>query len=197
MLNTKSRNLTSLDRDTVCNAILQHRFGDERAKLDKQFDGIVRRIYRAGISAALEKKMMSLPAGAVRLTDDGTSLRCNLGGDSRWMSCPDAGRPLPYDHREFFTFAADHAVTVALRDFDKANVDLNNRRKEARAKTYAALREVRSTKQLFESWPEAYAFLPNAPAAGNLPAIPVAELNSMLDLPPKNRKKTPENTNAQ
>lgn len=81
--------------------------------------------------------------------------------------------------------AASHPLTKQFHKLEERERELKEKIAGLKGQVRAAVNSVTTVKKLLEVWPEALELIPAkaAPAANNLPAVVVADLNSMIGLP--------------
>jgi hypothetical protein len=81
-------------------------------------------------------------------------------------------------------FEPESGISVRVQIHEASAVALAERVKNARAQAAATLDQFYTVEKLLEAWPEIKPFIPEAKRpAPALPAVPVAALNALFDLP--------------
>jgi|LGVF01.2.fsa_nt_gb hypothetical protein len=80
----------------------------------------------------------------------------------------------------FHAYNCDHVLSKTSERLVNRQDKLSADRNELKHKVRAILNSATTDKRLLEVWPEVEPFLPKKEETKNLPAIPVADLNSMI-----------------
>lgn len=197
----KSQRLNEIDKAAIATRLLRHAFSTDvaaRAQAHAEFADL---IYRDIYKPSVRTKMDALPKGwliecdNISATFDGkyfteyfSGILCNrITEFHRWdgleknphrMAAKDARGAIK-------VYEAAHPLTRAYQDLEARDRDLFDRIAQADRQIKAVLSTVTTTHQLRAAWPEAEAFLPETPKThAPVPALPMAELNTTLRLPP-------------
>lgn len=198
-------NLNQDLRNAIVSAAIKHRFADECEQLLQQARFIANDAYLSHYNPEILKKMTALPQGWLEEKEEfkvqfGFAVH-HLHFTGFHHSIPSVvSRPwleeekLQKEQRRRFLkkdlearvvhcFDFQHPLTLRVDAHQKSKEDLRAQISAARDETHRALSKFRTVKTLIEAWPEIAPFIPAASSKAYLPAIPVATLNKILDLP--------------
>lgn len=194
-----STRLTKDIRDAVSLAVLKHRFGPTVQTHNEAVAAFANEVYDDVYKKTVRAEMDNLPSGWLYEAEGvraqfGTSFqRIQFNGrgsgelskfDSRKSDVKT--RRVTEKHRGscMKVYDATHRLTLRFEAIHNAGNDLTKSIEEARRSVDAALASATTIKRLIETWPEiapfARAFDCEKP---QLPALPTAELNAILELP--------------
>lgn len=194
-------------RNDIRHGVLAHRFKPAIVALELEQMELAKTVYEDFFKASDRKTMYGLPNGwlpeqtHIQIKVGSEIIRLNFNGSfatrhstydemssfvsrdikdvhKRWMDKHTNGIVKVYGNAPGDRIG--YAVHQWLRLIDATNEEI----KQARIKTGAALGNFFTIAKLIEEWPEIAPFIPakSAPPP-QLPALPVASLNSMLGLP--------------
>lgn len=196
-----SAKLTTTVRDTITSRILRYRFGGDVAQLIADRKAFAESCYDAVYDESTRKKIRSLPKGwlptdSYMLLRFGTEMdRIHFNGHGNlsglWALVEKAAdelhRPLLAKHTRnavVAIFDADTEVAAQHAVLLDRRTELCRRVKEAEGQIRSVVNSVTTTGKLREVWPEIGSFLDDFEDVKlSLPAVPVKELNAILDLP--------------
>lgn len=199
--------LSNAKVEGILNRTLTHRFSKEIAALVTAQSAFADRVYNDVYSKPDRDKMNALPKGWLV---EATSMNVRIGGSS-WISLDFDGKRLPsalrlcqdgvtagtaitrpvkavHNGRIAAVYEATHALAIRYEKLQQEKSSLESQVEEARSKLRSVLRSFTTVGGLLKAWPELAPFVA-APVATNapntLPAIPLAQLNELLNLPVK------------
>lgn len=179
--------LTRAVRDEIYDRAMRHRFDADKAAVEKMHAQIGDRIYNDLYDAKTRKLMDSLPAGF--LQTQGT-VGAIISGRHRRL--PTSGpRRVPNDDRDFKRqYDGAHPIAEAYAEYEAAKRKLGEEKEGAHVTLWGILRSFTTTEKLLEHYPDLKPFVPEPAAvpARQLPALPAADLNTMLKLPVRRRR---------
>jgi len=197
--------LTNDMRSDIVHALMEHTFNDEVRVLCDERAAIANDVYDIHYTGKSER-MEKLPKGWLRTDHDvqfraaGTDHTYYLSGKinvyGRHAIAPlmqfDANRREDVQRRFLQcdygkttqVFDPEHSISVRVQIHEASAVALVERVSNARAQAAATLDQFYTVEKLLEAWPEIKPFIPQAKRpAPALPAVPVAALNALFDLP--------------
>lgn len=197
--------LTKTIREAIATAVLEHRYEAPVRALLLRAKEIGEELYNETYSPEIQAQMAAMPKGflsqqnylCVKLLgrNHNVYFGMNWGGELYGFShVPHTERKvndrLIADRHHSRSWNSVDMSADLRRKLEFLNNDIKDHN-EQYAKTnkqvQAALASVSTIKKLIEVWPEiepfASPYLEDAPVKVNLPAIPVASLNAILDLP--------------
>lgn len=193
-----SEKLTVAMRESIAREMIKHRFCKEAAKLVKERAALARAVYDDLYKAKDRKLIESLPKGwlpesssiRVRFAESYEEIEFsghNYNFKAYLLKPEPVLLPLAWKHRNscVASYDAGHRLSIRHAELTAKTNELFKRIYEAEAQIDGALDSVTTTGKLREVWPEAAPFVAKyeKPASPKLPAIPVASLNAMLNLP--------------
>lgn len=180
----KSQKITWNIARRIKDAVIKHRFADDRDALverERVFaDAVYRDVYKAHL-----KKMEALPEGWLQSQGH---FHVAFGGQYERIKFGDVRRVLARDvHNAAKVYDATHKLTVEFRAIKDADKSLRDSVREAESKVESAINSFNTTKQLIEGWPEVEKFVRQIVGQPkvNLPTVETKALNKLLDLPPE------------
>lgn len=201
-----SRRLTTAMRGVICENAIIHRFSPDVKKLVDQFRDLADEAYEktyGGISG----QMIALPKGwlpqvatcSYRFGSEYVGLKFSGSFASRYHSSPtialaplqgeisDIWRLVPSDKNGqcHATFDARDELSIIYAMLQDTSATLNNLVVATRRDLIVTLEKFTTVEKLLEGWPEIEPFTVGVTPAPktNLPAVPVAALNTLLGLP--------------
>jgi hypothetical protein len=179
--------LTNAMREIICRELLKQRFeAEEEAFLNDRMD-FADRCYDAAFTPEEREIMSKLPDGYMPARSE---IVFGFGGEWHVLRFRNA-KKVPYaDSNSWYFDRFAFGVTSPMTREWAAHLDrkssLQKKKDEAKTKIMAILCGVSTVKSLLKTWPEVAPWLPASAidASTNLPAIPVAEVNAMLNLKP-------------
>ena len=181
----KSIRLNESIRHKIISALLEKRFSKEDEAKAKKSQSLAQQVYNDQIQKKDRDIMATLPDGWLPMV---SSLRVQFGDDYTYLSLKESV-PLPHN-RSKYTFAVyekDHKLTKKFSDIDSKDDEIRDGKVDIKKKAWAILTSVRTTKQLFDVWPEVQGVVlsvietPEEPK--HLPALPISEVNKAIGLP--------------
>lgn len=197
----KSQRLNEIDKAGIATRLLRHAFSADVAARAQAHAAFAEMIYRDIYKPSVLAKMDALPNGWLTECND---IAATFAGEyvSEYFHghlCNRAVAFHPWDglekkphrmaakdaRRAVKVYEAGHPLTRAYQDLKALDLDLFERIAQANKQIKAVLSSVSTTHQLRAAWPEAEAFLPDTlKTHAPVPALPMAELNTALRLPP-------------
>lgn len=198
-----SQRLRQLDRDNIVKRLMIHKFRARAEELVKVHHQLAEAVYEDLFSKAHRDLMVSLPGGwltrssYIRVQIRGDVEMLHFNGNQvlpswdlnqltvRQYTTSDHLMPHFADNGIAHSYEATHPLAEAHLDWENAVAAVTEEHKVARAQVYAALNTHSTVNKLLKEWPEVAPFVnqkANAPTHP-VPAIPVVQLNSLLDLP--------------
>lgn len=177
--------LTNAMRESICRELLKQRFeAEEEVLLNDKLD-FADRCYNAVYSPEERKIMSKLPNGYMP-----TCTETSFCFQKAWYALRFRNaKRIPWAdrnswHAERFSFSDENLLVKEWAELQRRSDSLKEMKSEAKTKIMAILRGISTVKRLLETWPEVAPWLPasEADASINLPAVPVAEINAMLNL---------------
>lgn len=194
--------LTNSIRDQIIKAVLKHRFSDEITTIIKERSVLADAVYNDIFKKSDRDIMQSLPEGwlhndgylSVKIGEGGWGyINLNFNGSFSTHLNSIAGVSLETIYKRVpnkqsrgcaAVYAETSKIGTQYRDICNKIETLEQTIKDAENQLSAALSKATSIANLIKSWPEIEPFTKAfAPVKSNLPAIPTAQLNSILDLP--------------
>lgn len=178
--------LTNTMRDTICGAIIAHKFNKPQDDMMKQFSKFGDEVYCDIYDTKKRRLMASLPQGWLP-TNNGFYV--SFGG-LRDLLRMTQKRTFPYESqiahgKVIKTYAADHAFSVKHMEIRNTLKDIEQERAKYRSQAESILYSVQSVSRLLDVWPEIKAFIPAPEVKAQVPALRIADLNAALNLPPE------------
>lgn len=193
-----SEKLTNTDRQSIVSNLLAHRFRVDFQDIARERALLAHRIYENVYDAGQRVRMGELSSGWLPLVDGikvhlGSGVRravfngsfegvgCALGNPSDKVF-----RPVLYcDHNSVAcTYAVDHELTIAWDRLAQRLATAQETMSRAASQVRTVLNSCSTSGVLLRKWPEVEPFLPaRMGVKPTLPALPTAQLNSMLGLP--------------
>jgi len=191
-----NQRLTTAIRESIRTALLRHRFEAERATLVAEGAALAAQIYDACWSRKDTQLMATIPEGWMprvsefRVEVAGAVANCDLSGDFRvrhsvFESIEDVYRSVPSckKYGVLQVFDAGSRIAKAHEQHARKVTDFQERFAAAYTQVSGALASYSNTKLLVAGWPEAAPFVRPITPAIPLPAVPVKQLNKLLNLP--------------
>jgi hypothetical protein len=197
----KMTKLTKWQRETICSAVLRHRFSDQAVALVAERAAFAGEVYNDLYSASDRRKMAGLPfgwlpesrsvhvqfgdgRGYVELTFSGSV----WGAVAKMLPEPleHASRRILSSHRQGCAKAYDptHALTAKYTELSERTEALSRDIDSAARQVNAAIASASTIGRLVEMWPEIEPFVSGfGTPPKTLPALPTDQLNAMLRLP--------------
>lgn len=92
-------------------------------------------------------------------------------------------KPIPHaatGFRTYHQYPHGHSLSQRFIRLDRRNQKISKDKRELENTVRATLSKITTDKKLLEIWPEAEKYLPKKTTSENLPAVPVANLNTMI-----------------
>lgn len=199
--------LTNSIKDALLGDLLKRAFKERGDEVIARNVDYAHRLYEDAFAPHL-KLIKSLPKGWLE-TDDSIKVQLGAeikqirfgGGLANWTETEDmrkAGikvqtlyKPFPslYRRQVIKQYPGDHALVTEYQKLTDEWNDLHAAIREAAVAAKTAMDSVSTVKKLIEVWPEvetlAREYLEEGERRAILPAIPRAQLNTLLDLPPE------------
>ncbi|RRY03797.1 Nmad5 family putative nucleotide modification protein [Brucella anthropi] len=196
--------MTRLNNDIradICQKMLDHRFGDEMKELVLDKVKFAEAVYNSVYSKTVRNQMHKLPNGWLC---EGYKLQVCFGASytdvyfsgtchgklhyliRNWKDIPDIHRRVlrKHEHNAAKVYSALDPLSERHEELANRQKTLLNKVSEAEKAITASLSKVSSVERLLDLWPEAKPFLaPYLNQKPQLPSVPVATLNTLLDLP--------------
>lgn len=184
MSKTKTVRLTNHMRESIRDALLEHRFAEEEKAVEAAFFEVADKMYNHFFSTKDQELMASLPQGWLPTDND---IHVRLGSSGQDFVVPDMSysRRFPYNlHDRWQSLDDEHPLVEeykAIRDRKNA---LRKARTEAKKQVWAVLSTITTANKLLTVWPEAKPFVEKYidEPAPQLPALPIGTLNNLLKL---------------
>jgi hypothetical protein len=199
----RSIRLTNAIRDNMKFSMLEHRFATRAGTIADRRRKLAHDIYHDLVIKKFGKEFKKLPdhffqmKSTIQIYLGGMNVDLKLNGaensarNSTILRC--SGRdtvslPMPYFLASYGSancaFDVDHEFTKEFEEINMIYEALVAEYSEAESVVVSILHKFHTVRRLLEAWPEAAAFVPEqSKEAPALPAVPVAKLNAMLDLP--------------
>ena len=183
--------LTKDLKDKILDAILEHRFGKERKALKAERHAHAVSVYNEKYSVAERKLMATLPKGWMF---EAESVYVSLGGNFTQIEFPVPLRLSQGSRRgqALVSLGPDHPLSLRYGEIGTTGEALEAAISAATLDVCSILNSVTTTERLRDRWPEAIKIIDRIldaePKPASLPAIPMADVNARLALPPKGRK---------
>lgn len=187
--------LTTAMRESICKAMLRHAFLKRWEELCEKKAEFASEIYQAAFPEADRTMMQQLPKGWLPEED---SLKIACG--SSYFSFSVSGFfsvnrlteghktervRVPYHCKHSPVLALDvaHPMAIKAQKIHDAAQDFRKEVERAWSSSLNAVNSCSTVNRLGELWPESRPFLPKEAPKPQLPALPIAALNTMLQLP--------------
>lgn len=189
--------LNNTKRGEILEAVITARFGEEFNKINKQYADFANKVYEDHFKKDL-KKMESLPNGWLEKSQyiygqlGTTSYACltfsglhrrGIGCNGFFKNKEDCVYRVFKNKGNTFNYEQTHEFVTEFDDLNNYLERFDEEVSKAQIKTMAVLNKHQTVKKLLETWPEIKPFIPKEDAPVQLPAIPVDELNKILQLP--------------
>lgn len=177
--------LTKELRKRIKDQIIEHRFNDDKSKLDQKKDKFALKVYTTVFSKKERELLVSLPEG---WTTKLSSFQVNLGGETHRFYLSEK-LIFPGGYSNYSTVKAydgSHALSEEKAKLICEKQNFNAEVNSAKADINAILTSVSTIKRLKEAWPEITTIVDNlAPEEkiANFPAVRMQDLNKSLKLP--------------
>lgn len=188
----KSQKLSTDKRDAIALKLLDKKFADIEAEIQKKKYAFNLEIYNSIYDEATRRKMNRLPKGWLPEKDE---FAVYFEGGAYGGRCrPDLEKPKRFLHKHESLYvpikAFDSSTEIHKKheDISKEIEDSREERKKMNREVWAILNSANTTKQLIELWPEIEdivkeLFDNEASVSGyNLPAVNMADINKKLGL---------------
>lgn len=191
--------LTTAMRESICKAMLRHAFLERWEELVVQKRELCKEIYETAFRKEERTEMERLPHGWLP-TRDGLQIavgssylsfsvsgwfsvsRLTEGSEKKSVRVPNHSK----DGAVLLLDVADPLAIKAQRLHD-ATQDFRKDVERAWSASFNAVSKCSTVNRLRELWPESEPFLPKEQPKPQLPALPIAALNTMLQLPAEER----------
>lgn len=177
-----AKQLTTIDRQSILDGIMNHRFKGERDAIEERLTSFGDKVYENVFGSTNISLMESLPEGWLKMFK---SFEVQISGSVESLKTHDK-RPYPADkcHAILGVYDGDHPFAI---EYQEIVADLENHQAleaSARSQARAVLLSCYSLKALLEVWPEVEPFAQflRLDRAFNLPAPPIKDLNQLLKL---------------
>lgn len=179
--------ITKWQKDKIRDALLNRGFDKENQALAAREAEIAMSIYRLTVSEADEKIADALNARIPGILMTAKSITFKIDGERYGQNIElDTQRAWPRGSIDLTAVPKDNPSVDLLAKLDLDRADYGVRRNKASAQAKASLDTISSDIQLAKAWPDIMPIVREIigePAPKQLPAIPVADLNAMFDLP--------------
>lgn len=189
------------DRDIIGQTIVEAKFGPLDAALTAQETALAQRVYDSLYDDKTKKWIAEAPSGWLSTT---SSIKCNVAGLSVSVSfgyLPQSNhrvhKPVTTKHAAGWdtikTFPAGDTLGEEIRAHALAKEEHKRLRSGAYRQVATALASLRTFEAALKAWPEAETFIKprmqtRCVEVPGLPAVKMADLNTLLGLPPETKQ---------
>jgi hypothetical protein len=189
-----SMKLNNTMRESICRAVLNHRFAKEEEAMEKEGHKVANDLYNLLLTAKERKRMNSLPCGWL---NESSRIDTQVPGYC-WLTLKFGKDDLvkkrfPYMTGNDYKPAVGSEAAVIALGYMERREKLKEERKALDRTVNALLNSVTTVNKAIDIWPEAKTFIEKVAneycgryvATSGVPMIVPEKLNEQLNLPPK------------